>query len=58
MKTFYKQFWRNMLVGTGFALIWYYGLFIWIKSFWISTILTNLIGFVLGRYWIYREGVK
>ena len=45
-----------MLVGTLFAVIWYYGLFIWIKSFWISTILTNLIGFVLGRYWVYREG--
>jgi len=58
MKTFWKQFWRNMLVGTLFSAIWYYGFFVWLKSFWLSTILTNLIGFVLGRYWIYREGVR
>ena len=58
MKIFWKQFWRNMFIGTLFATIWYYGIFIWIKSFWVSTILTNLIGFVLGRYWIYKEGVK
>jgi hypothetical protein len=47
-----------MIVGTIYAAIWYYGFFLWIKGFWIPTILTNVIGFFIGRYWIFKEGVK
>tara|TARA_Y100000310_G_C20359572_1_gene658315 strand:+ start:536 stop:733 length:198 start_codon:yes stop_codon:yes gene_type:complete len=56
MNAFWKQFWRNMAFGTAFAAVWYYGFYIWIEGFWIPTILTNLIGFGVGRYWIFKEG--
>ena len=60
MKTIYKQFARNMLAGIVYSAVWYFGFFIWIKGFSIPTILTNIIGFFVGRYWIFREtsGVK
>ncbi len=58
MKIFWKQFWRNMIIGIVFSLLWYYGIFIWTGSFWVATILTNVIGFFVGRYWIFREGEK
>ena len=56
--TFWKQFMRNMWIGVAYSSLWYYGFFIWIKSFIVATILTNIIAFYVGRYYIFREGIK
>jgi len=56
MKTFWRQFWRNMFIGIVYSAMWYYVFYKIFDSFWIPTILTNIVGFFIGRYFIYKEG--
>ena len=58
MDVAWKQFWRNMVIGIIYSAVWYYGFYYWFKGFWIPTILTNIIGFFLGRYFIFKEQKK
>ena len=56
MSIFWKQFCRNMLVGTIYSALWFYVFYKIFDNFWIPTILTNTVGFFIGRYFIYKEG--
>ena len=56
MKTSWKQFYRNMIVGIVYSAMWYYVFYKIFNSFWIPTILTNIIGFFVCRYYIFKEG--
>ena len=60
MNTFYKQFIRNMAIGITYSALWYYIFYKIFESFWWPTILTNIVAFFVGRYYIFREtsGVK
>lgn len=58
MNNFWKQFIRNMIIGAVYAALWYYVFYRIFDSFWLPTILTNIIGFFVGRYWIFKEGTK
>jgi len=58
MKIFWKQFWGNMLLGIFFSAIWFYVFYKLFEGFWLPTICTNLVGFFILRYWIFKEGDK
>jgi len=53
-----RQFLWNFFWGTLISMLWYYGCFRWTKSFWISTILVNIITYFIGRYLVFSEGRK
>ena len=53
-----KQFILNFFWCTVISWLWYYGCFSQTKSFWLSTIIVNVVTFFLGRYLVFKEGKK
>jgi hypothetical protein len=56
MALWMRQFVLNFIFGTLISALWYYGAFSFTKSFWVSTIIINVITFFLSRWVVYRDG--
>jgi hypothetical protein len=51
-----QQFCRNFIFGVMISGFWYYVGYRFFNSFWIATILTNILTFFIGRYVVFKEG--
>ena len=52
----FKQFIRNFIFGVTISWFWYFVGYKYSGSFWIATIVTNIVTFFIGRYVVFPEG--